>query len=406
MNLLEAFRVALGSIWANKLRSFLTLLGTIISICSIIAVISVINGLNLFVEENVSNLGKGVFVISKFGIINNRDDFFAAIRRNKDLHLEDGRAIERIADLSDEVGVEVHSNATLKRGSLSIEGTDVGGVTQNILDIEPFEIEEGRNFTRGEVLSRASVVFLGADVKEELFPVSDAIGKKVNVGQRSFRVIGVAKKRGSVFGVSRDNYVKIPITTFQKVYGSRRSVNISVKARPDVDLEEAVDQARVVLRARHHLKYHDDDDFGVVTSDGINSLWKRLTAAIFSIATFVVGISLVVSGIVIMNIMLVAVIERTREIGVRKAVGATNADIRRQFLVESVLLSCTGGLAGLLLAALIASAISSLSPLPARFPLWAPPVAFLVCTGVGIFFGLHPARKAAHLDPIEALRAE
>jgi len=406
MSFLEAIRVALGSILANKLRSFLTLLGTIISICAIIAVISVINGLNLYVEESVSNLGKGVFVISKFGIEHDRETFLKAIRRNPDLRLEDGEAIDKACDLTDEVGVEVHSNARIKRGSHFLDGVDVGGVTQNILDIEPFELDQGRNFTRSELLGNAHSVFLGADVVTELFPSVDCLGKKVTVDGQLFTVIGTAKKRGSVFGMSRDNFVKIPITTHEKMFGRRRSVNISVKARDEVDIDEVVDQARVVLRSRHHLRYDEDDDFGVVTSDGINNLWKSLTAALFAIATFVVSISLVVSGIVIMNIMLVAVIERTREIGVRKAVGATDADIRRQFLVESVILSCLGGFLGLIFAFGVSTLIAAATPLPARFPMWAPALAFVICTAVGIFFGVHPARKAAGMDPIEALRAE
>jgi putative ABC transport system permease protein len=282
----------------------------------------------------------------------------------------------------------------------------VGGVTQNILDIEPFELDQGRNFTRSELLGNAHSVFLGADVVTELFPSVDCLGKKVTVDGQLFTVIGTAKKRGSVFGMSRDNFVKIPITTHEKMFGRRRSVNISVKARDEVDIDEVVDQARVVLRSRHHLRYDEDDDFGVVTSDGINNLWKSLTAALFAIATFVVSISLVVSGIVIMNIMLVAVIERTREIGVRKAVGATDADIRRQFLVESVILSCLGGFLGLIFAFGVSTLIAAATPLPARFPMWAPALAFVICTAVGIFFGVHPARKAAGMDPIEALRAE
>ncbi len=406
MSILEAIRIAIGSILSNKLRSFLTLLGTIISISSIVAVISVINGLNIYVEESISNLGKGVFVISKFGVIHNRDDLFAAIRRNKNLRLQDGLAIKKACDLVDEVGVEIHASAKAKRENLSIEGVDVGGITESILDIEPFEIDAGRNFTRSEIVGRSYAVFLGNDVREALFPDTDPIGKKITVGQRRFLVVGAAKKRGSVFGMSRDNYVKIPITTFQKIYGTWGSVNISCRKAPGVPIDEAMDQARVVLRSRHHLKYKDEDDFGIVTSDGLNDLWKNLTAAIFSIATFVVGISLVVSGIVIMNIMLVAVIERTREIGVRKAVGATNRDITRQFLVESVILSCLGGFLGLLLAAALSVIIQNVSPLPARFPLWAPPMAFFICTTIGIFFGLNPARKASRLDPIEALRAE
>jgi putative ABC transport system permease protein len=218
--------------------------------------------------------------------------------------------------------------------------------------------------------------------------------------------VGTAKQKGSVFGFSRDNYVKIPFTTLRKIFGSRRSVNISVKAAEGVDMEDAMDEARAVLRARHHLDYGDPDDFGFLTSEGINDLWHDLTQTIFLVAIFVVGISLVVGGIVIMNIMLVSVIERTREIGVRKAVGARQRDIVLQFLVESVTLSCVGGAIGVAGAYALSWAIRTFSPLPARFPLWAPLLAFGICATIGVFFGLQPARKAARLDPIEALRTE
>ena len=216
----------------------------------------------------------------------------------------------------------------------------------------------------------------------------------------------MAKKKGSIFGMSRDNFIKIPFNSFRKMFGSQRSVNISVKAAAGVSLEESMDQARAVLRARHHLRYADEDDFGIVTAEGVNDLWKNLTQTIFLVAIFVVGISLAVGGIVIMNIMLVSVIERTREIGVRKAIGARNRDIRLQFLIESVTLSCLGGGIGVSAAFVFSWLLRTYSPLPARFPLWAPILAFGISVVIGVFFGLQPARKAAGLNPIEALRSE
>jgi putative ABC transport system permease protein len=228
----------------------------------------------------------------------------------------------------------------------------------------------------------------------------------MRIRNQEFTVVGTAKKKGSVFGQSRDNFVKIPFNTFRKMLGSHRSVNISVKAAAGVPLEESMDQARMVLRARHHLRYADADDFGIVTSEGVNDLWRNLTRTIFLVAVFVVGISLAVGGIVIMNIMLVSVIERTREIGVRKAIGARNRDIKLQFLVESVTLSCIGGGIGVAAAFALSWMIRNYSPLPARFPLWAPLLSFGICAVIGVFFGLQPARKAAGLNPIEALRSE
>ncbi|MBI4482876.1 MAG: ABC transporter permease [Acidobacteria bacterium] len=406
MSIWEAAKVALESLRANKLRSFLTLLGIIIGITAIIAVISIINGLNLYIAEKVANLGSNVFVVQKFGIITSHDQWMDAVKRNKDLKLEDARAIQDRCRNCEAVGVEVHTYEDVKYGNQTVEEVGIGGITANILPLENYEVDLGRALSEFDVDHARYVAFMGADVGENLFPHTDPLGKQVRIGRTKFTIVGLGKKRGSVFGQSRDNYAKIPLSTFQKIYGSRRSVNITVKARSQQVMDEAEDEARVILRARHHLRYNAEDDFGIVSSQGINDLWKDLTEKIFVVAIFVVGISLVVGGIVIMNIMLVSVIERTREIGIRKAVGARQPDILRQFLIESVILCCAGGAIGIALAFLVSYGLSKATPLPSSFPLWAPPFAFAVCTLIGVFFGIHPARKAAHLDPIEALRAE
>jgi len=406
MNFLEGVMIALGAIRANVLRSFLTLLGIIIGTAAIISVIAVINGLNLYVKENIANFGPGVYVITKFGIITNHEQFLDALKKNRDLTAADARAIEQNCDLAERVAVEVHTTRKVSRGANEIEEVDIGGIDPGIVDIEPYEVEEGRNVNEDENTRGAAVCFIGQDIVTNLFGTIDPIGKDMRVDGREFTVVGTAKKKGSVFGQSRDNFVKVPFGTFVRIFGSRRSVNISVKAAAGVPLEESMDQARVVLRARHHLRYADADDFGIVTAEGVNDLWENLTATIFLVAVFVVGISLVVGGIVIMNIMLVSVIERTREIGVRKAIGARERDIRLQFLVESVTLSCVGGAIGVAAALALSWLIRTYSPLPASFPLWAPLLSFGICVAIGIFFGLQPARKAARLNPIEALRTE
>jgi putative ABC transport system permease protein len=300
----------------------------------------------------------------------------------------------------------VHTSRKVTRGANEVEDVDIGGVDPGIVEIEPYEVDQGRNVNDDENARAAAVCFIGQDIVANLFGTIDPIGKSMRIDGREFTVIGTAKKKGSVFGQSRDNFVKIPYGTFARMFGSRRSVNISVKAAAGVPLQDSMDQCRVVLRARHHLRYGDEDDFGIVTAEGVNDLWKNLTATIFLVATFVVGISLVVGGIVIMNIMLVSVIERTREIGVRKAIGARERDIRLQFLVESVTLSCVGGAIGVAAALALSWLIRTYSPLPASFPLWAPLLSFGICVAIGIFFGLQPARKAARLNPIEALRTE
>ena len=406
MNVGESTRLALESIWANRLRSFLTLLGVIIGIASIISTAAVINGLNQYVAEKLSNLGSGVFTVQRFGIITNREDFLEAVRKNRRLVPADGRAIAQRCPSAEVVAWETHTTRDLKRNNHEIREVDIGGVTPGILEIEPYDVEAGRIFTANDDAHAVPAAFLGADVVERLFPSIDPIGKQVRVGGLDLTVVGVAKKKGSFLGFSQDNFVKIPFSLHRKLFGSRRSVNISVKAAEDATMSESMDEVRAVLRARHHLRAGDPDDFGFITAEGINDLWRNMSQTIFAIALFVVGISLVVGGIVIMNIMLVSVTERTREIGVRKAVGAKQRDIVEQFLIEAVLLSCIGGGIGIGLAWGSAALLATYTPLPAAFPLWAPPAAFVVCTAIGVFFGISPARRAARLDPIEALRAD
>jgi putative ABC transport system permease protein len=249
------------------------------------------------------------------------------------------------------------------------------------------------------------VTVIGYDIADKLFPGLDPIGKTLQIEDHWFTIVAVGEKRGTVFGFSQDNYVKVPLSTFQKIYGGRRTVNISIRAR-EGEMQNAQDQARMVLRSRHKLGYYENDDFGLITSEGVNELFDNLTRIIFSVSLFVVGVSLVVGGIVIMNIMLVSVVERTKEIGIRKAVGARQQDVVNQFLVESVVLCCAGGAGGVILAFGVSWLISSFTPLPSSFPVWAPVLAFGLSTVIGVFFGIYPARRAGRLDPIEALRAE
>jgi putative ABC transport system permease protein len=406
MHVAEATRLALESIWANRLRSFLTLLGVIIGIAAIVATAAVIQGLNAYVSDKLSNLGKGVFTVQRFGLITNRQDFLDAVRKNRRLLPADARAIAQRCESALEVAWETHATVDLKRGLELIRDVDIGGITPAILEIEPYDVADGRILAEHEEQSAAPVAFVGHDVVERLFPGTDPIGKELRIKGLAVAIVGAAKKKGSFLGFSQDNFVKIPFSLHRKLFGAHRSINISVQAADSGEMALTMDEVRSVLRARHHLEPDEPDDFAFVTAEGINSLWRNLTGTIFAVALFVVGISLVVGGIVIMNIMLVSVVERTREIGVRKAVGARQRDIVQQFLIESVLLSCLGGAIGILIAWGASALLAAHTPLPAQFPVWAPPVAFVICSGIGVFFGIHPARRASRLDPIEALRAD
>lgn len=397
--------VAIDSLRANKLRSFLTLLGIIIGITSIIAVISIIQGLDRYWKEKVSNFGPNTFVITQFPITTNVDEFFKMLRRNPEIHADAAETIRRYCTACEAIGVETHKQVSVRYGRQSLEEVDMSGITPNIIDIEGYGVDAGRTLQDWDEEHSRFAAFIGADIAEKIFSGADPLGKTLQIGDHSYTVIGVAEKKGTVLGFSRDNFAKVPLSTFEKIYGSRRSVNISIRGKTD-QMEQAQDQARLAVRTMHRLSYHEEDDFGLITSEGVNELFKSLTSVIFSVSLFVVGISLVVGGIVIMNIMLVSVVERTKEIGIRKAVGARQQDVINQFLVESVVLCCVGGAGGILFAWCISWLIASYTPLPSSFPVWAPLVALTLSTIIGVFFGIYPARRAGKLDPIEALRAE
>jgi len=406
MTRLDGVRLALASLIENPLRSFLTLVGIAMGVTAVIFVVSVINGLNLYVAEKLSVLGPDVFVVDKYGIIKSHEEWVRALRRNPDLKWEDVAAIRRQTTLVDKIAVTKDTGTTVKRGKNSVTDVYVRAATAEVFEIEPYEIADGRAFSSAEVDRAARVCVLGWDVADTLFPRGDGVGREVTALGRGFQVIGVGEKRGSSFGQSEDNYAMIPITAYEKIRGSWGSLSIAVRASDPNRVEDAIDEVRSALRARHHVKYNDDDDFGIVTADALMTLWRDLTVMIFNVAVFVVSISLVVGGIVIMNIMLLTVVERTREIGVRKAVGARYGDIFFQFLAESVMLCALGGVLGVGMGWAGVGLVRVLTPLPAKLPLWAPILAVSVTSAVGVFFGLHPARHAGRLDPIEALRSE
>jgi putative ABC transport system permease protein len=407
---IEATAIAISSIMSHKLRSFLTLLGVIIGVAVVTAVATVIEGANVYIKEKIATLGAGVFSLQKASVTSFGDfqKFLDAFRRNPDLTIDDLTALRESATLADQIGAQDGGSRPVKYGNITLDNVGVQGVTPNTLLLSSIEVAQGRYMNDFDNDTRRDVAFLGAEVAEGLFPQLDPIGKEIKIGSDLYTVIGVAKKLGSVLGQSQDNFVQLPLMTFFKTFGKRSSptFRIIIRARNGIAAESVQDQVRVLMRSRHKLDYGKPDDFSIATDEATEQLLGSIVSVVAAVAFPVVGISLVIGGIVIMNIMLASVTERTREIGIRKSLGATRRDILMQFLVESAMMSALGGLIGLLLAITSMIILKQFVPVPGAIPLWAPVTAISVSTLVGVFFGLYPANRAARLDPIVALRAE
>ncbi len=408
MPFLEAIKLALSSILSHKLRSFLTLLGVIFGVATVIVVVSLIEGFNAYVDEKIANIGTNAFSVSKYSI----DDFSsvaalnAARRRNKDVTLDDAAALTARGGAIQAVGAKEDAAGDVKFGSTNLLRIHISATTSNIAEIEKIEVSEGRYFGTPDEDTRRYVTFIGADVADKLFPSANALGQTIRIDGRPFEVIGVGKAKGSVFGQPQDMYVSMPLSTFLGIYGSRRSLNLSVTSINQESYQDAVDEARVVMRTRRKLSPNESDNFGIITPSAINELRDKIFGTIQTAAVGITSISLVVGGIVIMNIMLVSVTERTKEIGIRKSIGARRTDILKQFLAESTMLSLVGGGIGISIAYLLAKLVAVLTPVPTALPLLAVTIALGVSASVGLISGVYPAWKAAGLDPIEALRAD
>lgn len=408
MKLTEALKVAVGAIWAHKLRSFLTLLGVIFGVATVIVVVSLIEGFNSYVDEKIANIGTNAFAVQKFSI----DDFSSiqayenARRRNKDITLEDLAAVRNRGGVIKDAGAREQEQCELKRGTQNLYAVSLIGQTSNFIDIENKEIAEGRPFNVAEEDSYRMVCFIGADIADRFFPTESAVGKSIKIDGRPFDVIGVAKAQGTVFGQSRDAFATIPLSTFLSIYGSRRSLQLNVVSTSAESYLDAIDETKVAMRTRRKLKPGELDNFGIITPSAINNLREQIFGTIQMVAVGVTSIALVVGGIVIMNIMLVSVTERTKEIGIRKSLGARRRDILSQFLAESTALAVFGGAIGVLIAYLLARLVATLTPIPTSLPMLAVAVALLVSGSIGLVAGVYPAWRAARLDPIVALRAE
>ena len=408
MPFFEALKLAISAILSHKLRSFLTLLGVIFGVATVIVVVSLIEGFNVYVDEKIADIGTNAFAVRKYSL----DDFASiealnnARRRNKDITLEDAEALRARGGAIQDVGAKADALGDLKFGSKTLMRVHISATTSNIADIERIDAQAGRYFNKSEDESRRAVCFIGADVADKLFPTSDPMGQMIRIDGRPYEVIGVGKALGSVFGQPRDMYVAVPLSTFLAAYGSRRSLSVSVTSAGPESYQDAIDEAGVVMRTRRKLSPAEKDKFGVITPKAINELRDKIFGTIQIAAVGVTSISLVVGGIVIMNIMLVSVTERTKEIGIRKSIGARRSDIVKQFLAESTMLSLCGGAIGITIAFLLAKLVAVLTPVPTSLPLVAVTFALGVSASVGLVSGVYPAWRAARLDPIEALRVE
>jgi putative ABC transport system permease protein len=402
----EPMLIALETLRSHKLRSFLTLLGVILSVSTLIIVVSMVQGANRYVSDKVANFGSNVFLVKRFPLITSAEQFVKLSRSNKNITWEDYEYVRDNMKLAEAVGLEAERNGKVKYKTESIEDIAVRGVTANMAGIDTEEPILGRYISEADDVHRANVTMIGNDVAKRFFAGIDPLGKSIYVDGEAYEVVGVAKEMGSAFGQSQDSFVYIPIQTWRKVYGSNNSMTMNVKAAAADLMQPAEDEARVLMRARRHLSGKQDDTFGVVEPSAIMELYNSLTGSLASGSIFVVFIFLVIGGIVIMNIMLASVTERTREIGVRKSLGATRRDVLMQFLVESGVMATIGGIMGVLVAAIISFAIGKLTPFPMDLPIRWVIIGVLVSTSVGIFFGVYPAYKASKLNPIEALRFE
>lgn len=411
MNFTETLKLALAAIWAHKLRSFLTLLGMIIGVMAFMVVFSLLQGFNAYIDEKVAGIGSNSFSIQRFNFTDFKDsDTIAeAQRRNKEFTFEDIEYLRSRMQIIDKIGAKAGGNrSAVKAGLLTMEDVSVDGAEPVIGEIEKIDVLDGRYFSEGENDNSMRVAFIGTDVADKLFPRGGAVGQEIDIRGIPYRVVGVRVAKGTIFGMPQDAFIQLPIKTFGSNFGGFRGsryLYFTATAKSDNLFKDAVDEARTLMRQRRKLEFGEKDTFGIVTPDAISGLRDSLFGTTFIIILAVPAIALLVGAIVIMNIMLVSVTERTKEIGIRKSLGARQSDILKQFLYEAATLSAIGGLIGLILAELIGIVVSSLF-LQTRIPWYAAVIAIGVSAVVGIIAGLFPAWKAARLDPIEALRAD
>jgi putative ABC transport system permease protein len=402
----ESIAIALQAVWANKLRSFMTVLGNIVAVSSIVTVVSLIQGMNSMVSDLiVSDIGADSFTIARRGIVRSEEDE-ERTRNNPLLTMDEADAIRAYSTDIDAVMAQAGRNATVSYGTTELENIRIEGVSSEYGEFSNFNAEQGRMMTPTEVERNRPIAIIGWDIADRLFGDVNALDKVIRIAGIQFRVVGVSKKRGSAFGTSQDAFAVIPLGAYMRLFGARQSLTLLVKPTSPEVLQAAMDDATVALRVARRLKPREPDNFGMLTSDTVLGLYTQATNGIFAVLVGIVALSLVVGGIVIMNIMLMVVSERTREIGLRKALGAKRRDIMSQVLTESIVLSTFGGIVGIAIGFAFAMLIAAVTPLPATLEIWSIVLGVTITAAVGLFFGAYPASRAAALDPIEALRRE
>src|SRR3984893_10544965 len=402
----ETLKLSVDALRAHKLRRFLTLLGVILAVMTLVSVMSVVAGLNMYVATRIANLGANVFIIDRFGILTSEEDFIKAQKRPL-ITLEDYQRIRDTMKVATAVAAEEDQNAQVRYNDLIMENTDIMGVTPNFADVRNINVEVGRFITPADEDHRSEVTFIGADLAKKFFPNVDPIGKTIRAKGQSYEVVGVAEAIGTAFGQSQDNYLMVPLGTYRKGWHRQTDwLTILVQPRESELMSASQDEARMLFRAWRHVPYDAPDNFAILGSDSVMGLWHDLTGILAFVAVALVSVFLVVGGIVIMNIMLASVTERTREIGLRRSLGARKKHILMQFMTESAVLAALGGMVGIIGAYAIVFTVKTLFSFPMETPVSAVIPALCLSTGVGLFFGIFPAMRAAKLDPIEALRAD
>jgi len=402
----EAFWIALEALRTHKLRSFLTLLGVVIATTTLIVVMSVVNGMNLYIADHIANLGTNTFVLHQFQWAQGFDSFLQARRRNKPIRLEEYEYLHESLPGYLAIGAmaQLQPNPTARYKTHSIDEIDLKAMTPSFADLGREKVEYGRYLTDSDYQHGSRVCVIGKDVVEKLFANVDPLDKEMLIGGLPFRVIGTTERIGSTFGQSEDNFAIVPLSTFRNIWMARPELMVFIKSPDGPHMPQLEDEVRALMRARRHVPYGEADTFGINASDTLMSAWANLTGTIFAVTIGLVAVFMVVGGIVIMNIMLANVTERTHEIGIRKSLGARRSDILWQFIIESGVMAGMGGLAGVALAAAVAQVVNLF--FTATLPVSAIAVGVTLSTAVGLFFGIYPASKASRLDPIEALRSE